>query len=93
MNIYEIKRRISKTDSTFFSRDIMKFFGQTLKDFRVKKLRDGNYFFCAPYRKNGVVKEILTYVYMVDKNAVLHPGIYCLQFKLNYSEFIKDYVK
>ena len=58
----------------------------------VKKLRDGNYLFYAPYRKNGIVVDILTYVYIVDKNAVLHPGIYCLQFNVSYSELIKEYI-
>jgi len=39
MTIYEIKRRTSKT-SYFFCRKTMKFFGQRLRDFRVRKQAD-----------------------------------------------------
>ena len=43
MTIYEIKRLTQDTAPYFFSRDTMRFFGQTLKDFRVKKQADGRY--------------------------------------------------
>jgi hypothetical protein len=39
MTIYEIKRRI-EGDSYYFSRSTLKFFGQTLKDFSVRKFED-----------------------------------------------------
>ena len=48
MDIYEIKRLTSKTEPYFFSRKTMKFFGQTLKDFKVKKQSDGRYLIKAP---------------------------------------------
>lgn len=43
MTIYEIKKRTKKTAPYFFSKDTMKFFGQTFKDFKVKKMNDGRY--------------------------------------------------
>ncbi len=43
MTIYEIKRRTKETAPFFFSRKTMKFFEQTLKDFKVKKMADGRY--------------------------------------------------
>ena len=47
--IYDIKR---SDISHFFSRDSMKFFGQTLKDFKVK-LVAGRVFIYAPSRWSG----------------------------------------
>ena len=43
MTIYEIKERTKQTAPYFFSRDTMRFFGQTLKSFRVNKQVDGRY--------------------------------------------------
>tara|TARA_R100000781_G_C4031576_1_gene110785 strand:+ start:326 stop:553 length:228 start_codon:yes stop_codon:yes gene_type:complete len=43
MTIYEIKQRTKKTSPYFFSSDTMRFFGQTLKDFKVSKQADGRY--------------------------------------------------
>ena len=43
MTIYEIKRLTKDTAPYFFSRDTMRFFGQTLKSFRVNKQADGRY--------------------------------------------------
>ena len=37
MTIYEIKRLTAETEPHFFSRNVMKFFGQRLKDFHVYK--------------------------------------------------------
>ena len=48
MEIQEIKERTKKTSPYFFSRDTMKFFNQTLKDFKVKKLNDTEYLIYAP---------------------------------------------
>lgn len=51
MTIYEIKRRAVSTGN-FFDRDTMKFFHQTLKDFRVEKSckYPGTYYFHAHMR-------------------------------------------
>ena len=43
MTIYEIKERTKETAPNFFSRKTMKFFGQTMKDFKVEKQPDGKY--------------------------------------------------
>ncbi len=42
MTIYDIKRLTAKTNPYFFSRDTMKFFNQTLKDYRVYKHEQNN---------------------------------------------------
>ena len=52
MTIYEIKELTKETAPYFFSKDTMKFFGQTLKDFRVKKHDDGRYKITAPSGSN-----------------------------------------
>jgi predicted lipase len=51
MTIYEIKRRLEDTAPQYFSRETMKFFGQTMKDFRVYKQKDGKFLICAPIRQ------------------------------------------
>ena len=43
MTIHEIKKSTKKTAPYFFSKETMKFFKQTLKDFKVKKMPDGRY--------------------------------------------------
>jgi len=51
MTIYEIKRRIEDSAPHYFSRQTMKFFGQTMKDFRVYKQKDGKFLIVAPIRQ------------------------------------------
>jgi len=53
MTIYEIKYRTQGNQPYFFTRDSMKFFGQTLKDFKVRKQPDGKYLIFAPMRMGG----------------------------------------
>jgi len=48
LTIYEIKRRTEETNPYFFSRKTMKFFGQTLRDFRIRREADGRYRIEAP---------------------------------------------
>ncbi len=55
MTIYEIKYRTAEKQPYFFSRDTLKFFGQTMKDFKVKKQKDGKYLITAPARMNGKI--------------------------------------
>ena len=57
MTIYEIKRLTKETAPYFFSRDTMKFFNQTLKDFKVKKQIDGRYKITAKGRYNTTTKR------------------------------------
>ena len=46
MTIYEIKRRTQKTSPYFFSKETLRFFGQTLKSFHVYK-QGGKYLIIA----------------------------------------------
>ena len=50
MTIYEIKQRTQETAPYFFTRQTLKFFGQTMKDFRVYKQLDGRYMLTAPIK-------------------------------------------
>ncbi len=56
MTIYEIKRLTRDTEPYFFSKDTMKFFGQTLKDFKVKKQTDGRYRISAQSSNHETVR-------------------------------------
>ncbi len=48
MTIYDIKR-LSEADAPhFFDRKTLKFFGQTMRSFRVAKMEDGRYRISAP---------------------------------------------
>lgn len=53
MTIYKIKRLISDKKPHFFSRSTLKFFGQTLKDFKVTKINETQYRISAPVLLNG----------------------------------------
>jgi hypothetical protein len=53
MTIYEIKARTKETSQYFFSRKTMKFFGQTMKSFKVRKLNEHEYYIFAPSYLNG----------------------------------------
>ena len=56
MTIYEIKRRHEELGGNYyFSRKTMKFFKQTLKDFRVSSLGDNKYLITAPMKWNGKI--------------------------------------
>ena len=48
LTIYDIKRLTMETSPYFFSKDTMKFFGQTIIDFKVSLLNDGRYKISAP---------------------------------------------
>lgn len=48
MTIYDIKNKLMDSAPEFFSRETLKFFGQTMKDFRVFKQKDGKFLLVAP---------------------------------------------
>ncbi len=48
MNIHEIKNRTLETSPYFFDRKSMRFFGQTMRSFSIKKQSDGRYLISAP---------------------------------------------
>lgn len=50
MTIYEVKQRTKLTSPYFFSRQTLKFFRQTLKDFKVRKMADGKYMVTADWK-------------------------------------------
>jgi hypothetical protein len=53
MTIYEIKRRTADTSPHFFDRAALKFFGQTLKSFKVFRIADGRTRIMAPILIDG----------------------------------------
>ena len=48
MTIYEIKRRTQETSPYFFDRKTLKFFGQTMRMFKVYKQSEGMYLISCP---------------------------------------------
>ena len=50
MTIYQIKELTKETSPYFFSRSTLRFFGQTMRSFSVKKQADGRYRVSAPSR-------------------------------------------
>jgi len=70
MNIYDIKRLTSETSPHFFSRKTLKFFGQIMNDFRIKKQKDGRYKIKAICR-NAPVKPFYTVRYFNPENNKL----------------------
>ena len=57
LTIYDIKRLSMETSPCFFTRKTMKFFNQTLKDFKVSLLNDGRYKISAPSGDNWQYKH------------------------------------
>lgn len=55
MTIYEIKKLTKETSPYFFDEKTMKFFGQSMRDFKVTKELDGRYMIYAPVISNGSV--------------------------------------
>ena len=56
MTIYEIKHRTKETSPYFFTRETLRFFNQTMKNFKVSKIRGENkWLIIAPYQGFGKV--------------------------------------
>lgn len=53
MTISEIKNRTLETSPYFFSRNTLKFFHQTMRDFKVYKQKNGRFQIVAPMRDNS----------------------------------------
>lgn len=53
--IYDIKRLTAETSPYYFSRNTMRGFGQTLRDFKVYAMEDGKFLISAPIRYGGKV--------------------------------------
>jgi hypothetical protein len=56
MTIYEIKKRVTNAPF-FFTTKSMKFFSQTLKSFKVRKLENGNFYIFAPHKHGFTERE------------------------------------
>lgn len=54
MNIYDIKRATAETSPYFFTRETLRFFGQRMRDFKVKKQPDGRIKIAAPIIHRGI---------------------------------------
>lgn len=48
VTIYDIKRMTQDTAPYFFTAKTLKFFGQTMRSFSVRKQADGRYYISAP---------------------------------------------
>jgi len=70
MTIYEIKKRTKKTAPHFFSKESMKFFGQTMNSFAVKKQKDGRYLIVAPSGDNWETKHLTVRYFNPDNNEL-----------------------
>lgn len=53
LTIHDVKRLTAEKSPHFFSRGTMKYFGQTMKDFKLKKINDEHYLVYAPMRNKG----------------------------------------
>ena len=69
MTIYMIKQRLG-TGTHYFDKQTLKFFGQTLKDFRVQKIADNKYLFYASSYWNGKLMGISQQVYNASTNEL-----------------------
>lgn len=58
MTIYEIAERTKAKQPYFFSKDTMRFFGQTMSKFRVKKQSGGKYLIYCPMKDRRTGKHI-----------------------------------
>lgn len=60
MTIYEIKNKTAETSPYYFTRNTLKFFGQTMRMFSVKKQSDGRYKISAPMYDRYTGKQVGT---------------------------------
>lgn len=57
MTIYEIKYLTESTAPHFFDRKTLKFFGQTMKSFKVYNQPDGRFLISAPRKYGGYTER------------------------------------
>lgn len=74
MTIYQIKRE-AVNGEYYFSRETLKFFGQKLSDFKVRKIGQGVYFIYAPAKRGGRVIFYSMRIYIAENRELKHlPG-------------------
>lgn len=74
LTIYDIKRLSEESAPYFFSPKTMKFFGQTMRSFSVRKQEDGRYYISAPMvdRFTGRVMGKTERYFNPDTNTLEH---------------------
>jgi hypothetical protein len=71
MTIYQIKEATKETAPFFFTKETLKFFGQTMSSFSVKKQPDGRYLITASMKDRGGVLRGETKRYFNPENNKL----------------------
>jgi len=75
MTIYDIKRLTQESQPYFFSRKTLKFFGQTLKDFKVTKINETQYKIYAPSFWDGKKMGDTVRIFDTTLNDLLHERV------------------
>jgi len=80
MNIQNIKAYTENKSPYFFSRDTMRFFGQTLKSFKVIKLKADNstyfrYFIISGSGKNWDCKQYTIREFIINKTDIYNSDL------------------
>lgn len=92
--VQEIKATVESQGSYFFSRDTLKFFGQTTRSFKVKTSPEGRVFVYAP-SYDGQRLMGYTFREFVDNDLVfahLDSGEWWEHFKPSSAKEIKTYI-
>jgi len=73
MTIYEIKKMTEKSNPSFFSKNTLKFFGQKMNDFHVKKTKKSNlfYFYAQIKDYQGVLRGLTERLFDSNTNEIL----------------------
>lgn len=73
ITIYDIKKAVEASDeSKFFAKSNLKYWGQTMKDFKIKKVANNLYFITAPLRNRDMVAGRLEAFYSSEKKRIIN---------------------
>lgn len=90
MTIYEIKRATKEKAPYFFSRDTLRFFGQTMRSFKVRESPGGRAFIYSPSYYRGKLTGY-TFREFKDNDLIPIPGLDCTGYsKLAIEEYIQS---
>ena len=70
LTIYDVKRLTKKTSPYFFSKETLRFFGQTLKSFAVIQENDTTYLILAPIYNNGKRMGFTQRIFDIETNTM-----------------------
>jgi hypothetical protein len=74
MNIYDIKRATKETAPYYFSKQTLAHFGQTMKDFSIRKMESGRYIVEAPsYDHEGKFRGYSLRIFDPATNELIFP--------------------